>query len=87
MKTAENFDIDENKGGRVHSLEKQVALLGSQLQQHRLEIDELKKMLTKLQRQQHLERQQSQQHLERQQSQQLKRELMRQQRFRQMVRI
>ena len=78
MKTAENFDIDENKGGRVHSLEKQVALLGSQLQQHRLEIDELKKMLTKLQRQQHLERQQSQQ---------LKRELMRQQRFRQMVRI
>jgi predicted RNase H-like nuclease (RuvC/YqgF family) len=98
MKTAENFDfdvrqvmslacraIDENKGGRVHSLEKQVALLESQLQRQQIQLDELKKTLIELQRQQQLERQhhsqQSRKH------QQLQRELLRQQPYRHLVKI
>ncbi len=98
MKTAENFDfdvrqvmslacraIDENKGGRVHSLEKQVALLESQLQQHRLEMDELRKTLNELQRQQQLERQQHSQQSRK--HQQLQRKLLRQQPYSHLVRI
>jgi chromosome segregation ATPase len=98
MKTAENFDfdvrqvmslacraIDENKGGRVHSLEKKVALLESQLQRQQIQLDELKKMLTELQRQQQLERQQHSQQSRK--HQQLQRELLRQQPYRHLVKI
>ena len=96
MKTAENFDfdvrqvmslacraIDENKGGRVHSLETQVALLESQLQKQQIQLDELKKTLTELQRQQQLERQQHSQQSRK--HQQLQRELLRQHPYRHLV--